>query len=248
MSIFNSANIDDAVATANSSTFEGPTVEGGLYPAVIVGIQDVSSTFENKLKNGFRLIFQYEDDEGKRWHITSKQMDFNLYEKSNFAKFISAWFGCANQPEEIAKKLRAAKFVLDNGTMDWSAMLGKPLALNLVMQPSKKDPEKSYVTLMGMQACTKKTGKIEAQAEEMPAFLNTVYAGQVNDAIYLDGMTFANPSEKKEEAPTAPTPVAPAPSAPAPKKASQRVAPVNTPAPAPAPAPAATNDDEDLPF
>lgn len=173
-----------------------PAIEAGLYPAVIVGIQGVTTTYEGKVKEGFRFIFQYEDDEGQRWHIASKQFDLNFYEKSNFAKMFTQWTGCQNTPEEIMNMLKKGGFVDDKGMINWANFLGKHTALMLELKPSKKDPEKKFVELMSLHAPTKKTGRIEAKVEEkIPAFFGEIYSGTVDDAMYLEGIELA---EKKE--------------------------------------------------
>ena len=172
-----------------------PAIEAGLYPAVIVGIQGVTTTYEGKVKEGFRFIFKYEDDEGQRWHIASKQFDLNFYEKSNFAKMFTQWTGCTNTPEGIMDMLKKGGFVDGKGMINWANFLGKHTALMLELKPSKKDPEKKFVELMSLHAPTKKTGRIDAKvSEKIPAFFGEIYSGTVDDAMYLEGIELA---EKK---------------------------------------------------
>lgn len=192
------ANANKALEDASKSSNKTPAIETGLYPAVIVGVQGVTSSYEGKTKSGLRFIFQYEDDEQVRWHIASKQFDLNFYEKSNFAKMITSWTGCQNTPEAIMEILTKGGFVADDGTIVWEKFLGAHTALMLELAPSKKDPEKKYVNLTSLHAPTKKTGRIEPKAdEEIPFFLGEVYNGQVDDALYYPGMKIAD--KKKDE-------------------------------------------------
>lgn len=192
------ANANKALEDASKSSNKTPAIETGLYPAVIVGVQGVTSSYEGKTKSGLRFIFQYEDDEQVRWHIASKQFDLNFYEKSNFAKMITSWTGCQNTPEAIMEVLTKGGFVADDGTIVWEKFLGAHTALMLELAPSKKDPEKKYVNLTSLHAPTKKTGRIEPKAdEEIPFFLGEVYNGQVDDALYCRGMKIAD--KKKDE-------------------------------------------------
>lgn len=194
------ANANKALEDASKSSNKTPAIETGLYPAVIVGVQGVTSSYEGKTKSGLRFIFQYEDDEQVRWHIASKQFDLNFYEKSNFAKMITSWTGCQNTPEAIMDILKKGNFVADDGTIVWEKFLGAHTALMLELAPSKKDPEKKYVNLTSLHAPTKKTGRIEPKAdEEIPFFLGEVYNGQVDDAIYFPGMKIADKKEKSED-------------------------------------------------
>lgn len=189
------ANANKALEDASKSSNKTPNIESGLYPACVVGIQGVTSTYEGKVKSGYRFIFQYEDDDGTRWHIASKQFDLNFYEKSNFAKMITAWTGCANTPEAIMEILQKGGKVAEDGSIVWEKFLGAHTALMLELVASKKDPEKKFVNLTSFHPCTKKTGKIEPKAdEEIPYFLGEVYNGQVEDAVYFTGMKLA---EKK---------------------------------------------------
>lgn len=183
----------------SSSGFSGPSIEPGLYPAVVVGVQGVTTTYEGKTKEGYRFIFQYEDDEGNRYHIASKQFDLNFYEKSNFAKMMTSWTGCQNTPEAIMDMLTKNGFVDENQDMKWDAFLGKHTALMLEMKPSKKDPEKSFVTLQSFHAPTKKTGRIEPKAEELPWFLGEIYGGTVDDALYAEGFTIGAKKAKDDK-------------------------------------------------
>lgn len=192
------ANANKALEDASKSSNKTPAIETGLYPAVIVGVQGVTSSYEGKTKSGLRFIFQYEDDEQVRWHIASKQFDLNFYEKSNFAKMITSWTGCQNTPEAIMEILTKGGFVADDGTIVWEKFLGAHTALMLELAPSKKDPEKKYVNLTSLHAPTKKTGRIDPKAdEEIPFFLGEVYNGQVDDALYYPGMKIAD--KKKDE-------------------------------------------------
>lgn len=189
------ANANKALEDASKSSNKTPNIESGLYPACVVGIQGVTSTYEGKVKSGYRFIFQYEDDDGTRWHIASKQFDLNFYEKSNFAKMITAWTGCANTPEAIMEILQKGGKVAEDGSIVWEKFLGAHTALMLELAPSKKDPEKKFVNLTSFHPCTKKTGKIEPKAdEEIPYFLGEIYNGKVEDAVYFTGMKLA---EKK---------------------------------------------------
>lgn len=191
------ANANKALEDASKSSNKTPNIESGLYPACVVGVQGVTSTYEGKVKSGFRFIFQYEDDDGVRWHIASKQFDLNFYEKSNFAKMITAWTGCANTPEAIMEILQKGGKVAEDGSIVWEKFLGAHTALMLELAPSKKDPEKKFVNLTSFHPCTKKTGKIEPKAdEEIPYFLGEIYNGKVEDAVYYTGMKL---SEKKSD-------------------------------------------------
>lgn len=191
------ANANKALEDASKSSNKTPNIESGLYPACVVGIQGVTSTYEGKVKSGYRFIFQYEDDDGTRWHIASKQFDLNFYAKSNFAKMITAWTGCANTPEAIMDILQKGKKVAEDGSIVWEKFLGAHTALMLELVPSKKDPEKKFVNLASFHPCTKKTGKIEPKAdEEIPYFLGEIYNGKVEDAVYCTGMKL---SEKKSD-------------------------------------------------
>ena len=194
------ANANKALEDASKSSNKTPAIETGLYPAVIVGVQGVTSSYEGKTKSGLRFIFQYEDDEQVRWHIASKQFDLNFYEKSNFAKMITSWTGCQNTPEAIMEILKKGGFVADDGTVVWEKFLGAHTALMLELAPSKKDPEKKYVNLTSLHSPTKKTGRIDPKAdEEIPFFLSEVYNGKVDDAIYFPGMKIADKKEKSED-------------------------------------------------
>lgn len=215
------ANANKAFEDASKSSNKTPAIETGLYPAVIVGVQGVTSSYEGKTKSGLRFIFQYEDDEQVRWHIASKQFDLNFYEKSNFAKMITSWTGCQNTPEAIMEILKKGGFVADDGTIVWGKFLGAHTALMLELAPSKKDPEKKYVNITSLHAPTKKTGRIDPKVdEEIPFFLGEVYNGHVDDAVYFLGMRIADKKEKSEDKksedaapaiPTAPNPTQAAP-------------------------------------
>ena len=185
----------------SSSQFSGPAIETGTYAGVVVGIQGVTTTYEQKTKEGYRLIFQYEDDNGDRFHIASKQFDLNFYEKSNFAKMISSWTECQNTPEAIMKVLEDGGFLDEKKDIKWDNFLGKPVALMLELKPGKKDPEKTYVNLAGIHKPSKKTGRIDAKVEELPWFIGEVYGGTVDDALYMEGFTVGKKkeSDKKSE-------------------------------------------------
>lgn len=198
MSMLNDASMATALEDAESS-FKGPSIEPGLYPAVVVGIQGVTSSYEGKTKSGYRFIFQYEDDEKQRFHIASKQFDLNLYEKSNFAKMMVAWTNCQNTPQAIMAMLDKYGFLDENKIVQWNRFLGKNCALMLKLEASKKDPEKKFVNLESFHAPTKKTGRIEAKPEELPWFLGEVYGGQVDDAMYMEGFSIAAKKEKGEK-------------------------------------------------
>ena len=195
MSMLKGASMANAIEDAESS-FKGPAIEPGLYPAVVVGIQGVTSSFEGKTKSGYRFVFQYEDDEKQRFHIVSKQFDLNLYEKSNFAKMMVAWTGCQNTPQALMAMLDKYGFLDENKIVQWDRFLGKNCALMLKLESSKKDPEKKFVNLESFHAPTKKTGRIDAKPEELPWFIGDVYGGQVDDAMYLEGFTVASKKDK----------------------------------------------------
>lgn len=182
------------------SSFKGPSIEPGLYPAVVVGVQGVTTSFEGKTKSGYRFIFQYQDDEEGRFHIASKQFDLNLYEKSNFAKMMVAWTGCPNTPKDIMAMLEKYGFLDDKKNVVWDRFIGKNCALMLKLEASKKDPEKKYVNLESFHSPTKKTGRIEAKPEELPWFLGEIYGGQIDDALYMEGFSIA--ARKDEKAPS----------------------------------------------
>lgn len=188
------------------SSFKGPEIEPGLYPAIVVGVQGVTSSYEGTTKSGYRLVFQYQDDANQRFHIVSKQFDLNLYEKSNFAKMMTAWTGCQNTPQAIMEMLDKYNFLDENKVMKWDAFLGKSCALMLKLESGKKDPEKKFVKLESFHAPTKKTGRIKAEPQELPWFIGEVYGGQVDDALYADGFTVAEKKSKdgdaKKDAPT----------------------------------------------
>lgn len=193
----------NAIEDAESS-FKGPSIEPGLYPAVIVGVQGVTSSYEGKTKTGYRLICQYEDDEKQRFHIASKQFDLSLYEKSNFAKMFVAWTGCQNSPKAIMDELEKRGFVDKNKDIKWDNFLGKSCALMLKLETSKKDPEKKYVNLDGFHAPTKKTGKITAEPQELPWFLGEVYGGQVDDSLYMEGFSIGAKKGEQKQSSAAP--------------------------------------------
>ena len=186
----------------SSSQFSGPNIETGTYAAVVVGVQGVTTTYEQKTKEGYRLIFQYEDDDGNRFHIASKQFDLNFYSKSNFATMLTSWTGCQNTPEAIMKVLEDGGFLDEKKDMKWDNFIGKPAALMLELKPGKKDPEKTYVNLVSVHKPSKKTGRIDAKVEEIPWFLGEIYGGTVDDALYMEGFTVGKKkeSEKKPEA------------------------------------------------
>lgn len=199
MSKLTGASMAKALEDAESS-FKGPEIEPGLYPAIVVGIQGVTSSYEGKVKSGYRFIFQYKDDADQRFHIASKQFDLNLYEKSNFAKMMCAWTGCQNTPQAIMDMLAKYKFLDDDKNVVWDRFLGKSCALMLKLEAGKKDPEKKYVNLESFHAPTKKTGRITAEPQELPWFLGEVYGGQVDDALYMEGFSIADKkSEGKEQ-------------------------------------------------
>lgn len=242
---------------ASNSTFKGPSIEAGLYPAVIVGVQAVTTTYEGKTKGGFRFIFQYEDDENNRYYIASKQFDLNFYEKSNFAKMFTSWTGCQNTPEAIFAMLEKGKFLDDKKNVVWANFLGKHTALMLSLKASKKDPEKFFVVLESYHAPTKKTGRIDPQPEDIPWFLGEIYGGSVDDAIYANGFKIGEKKAAKEESEDGEDEV---PETPKKKKAAPKAQPVQTPVnpnkplienPAPAPVMEEniqSEDEVELPF
>ena len=184
---------------ASHSTFKGPSIEAGLYPAVVVAVQAVTTTYEGKTKGGYRFIFQYEDDENNRYYIASKQFDLNFYEKSNFAKMFTSWTGCQNTPEAIFQMLEKGKFLDDKKNVVWANFLGKHTALMLSLKASKKDPEKFFVNLESYHAPTKKTGRIDPKPEDLPWFLGEIYGGSVDDAIYADGFKIGEKKQKEDD-------------------------------------------------
>lgn len=184
---------------ASNQSFKGPAIEAGLYPAVVVGVQAVTTTYEGKTKSGFRFLFQYEDDESNRYYIASKQFDLNFYEKSNFAKMFTSWTGCQNTPEAIFKMLDDNKFLDEQKNVVWANFLGKHTALMLSLKASKKDPEKFFVVLESYHAPTKKTGRIDPAPEDIPWFLGEIYGGSVDDAIYADGFKIGEKKQKEDD-------------------------------------------------
>jgi hypothetical protein len=184
---------------ASNSTFKGPSIEAGLYPAVIVGVQAVTTTYEGKTKGGYRFIFQYEDDENNRYYLASKQFDLNFYEKSNFAKMFTSWTSCQNTPEAIFAMLEKGKFLDEQKNVVWANFLGKHTALMLSLKASKKDPEKFFVNLESYHAPTKKTGRIDPKPEDLPWFLGEIYGGSVDDAIYADGFKIGEKKQKEDD-------------------------------------------------
>lgn len=199
MSKLNEASMATALEDAESS-FKGPEIEPGLYPAVVVGVQGVTSSYEGKVKSGYRFVFQYKDDADKRFHIVSKQFDLNLYEKSNFAKMMVAWTGCQNTPQALMAMLEKYGFLDDKKNVVWDRFIGKNCALMLKLESSKKDPEKKFVQLESFHAPTKKTGRIEAEPQELPWYIGEVYGGTVDDALYSTGFTVAEKKSKDSKA------------------------------------------------
>lgn len=193
--------IAEALDAATSSS-KTPKVEPGLYAATIVGVQSVTTTYEGRTRESVRFIFQYEDDEGTRFHIAGKQVDFNLYEKSNFAIMMCNITGCANTPAEIAEALKKANLVDEEGCLDWERFIGRHVALMLELKSSKKDPSKSFVNIASIHRATKKTGILEAKAEEIPWFLNEIYSGTVDETVLMKGFSFSEKKSKTSETTT----------------------------------------------
>lgn len=242
---------------ASNQSFKGPAIEAGLYPAVVVAVQAVTTTYEGKTKAGYRFLFQYEDDESNRYYIASKQFDLNFYEKSNFAKMFTSWTGCQNTPEAIFKMLDDNKFLDEQKNVVWANFLGKHTALMLSLKASKKDPEKFFVVLESYHAPTKKTGRIDPQPEDIPWFLGEIYGGSVDDAIYANGFKIGEKKAAKEESEDGEAEV---PETPKKKKAAPKAQPVQAPVnpnkplienPAPAPVMEEniqSEDEVELPF
>lgn len=173
----------------SSDTPKGPKIEAGLYAAKIIGIQETSQEFDGKESPAYRLLIQYKDDADKAWTVVSKAMKVSLHEKSNFAKTIAKWLGVANTPGTIYRGLVENGLTDEEGGIEWKTWLGRDISVMLDNVPSKKDPEKTYVQLIGIHALGSKMTPIEVEPCELPSWFNTDYSKPVVDTVLMDGFT-----------------------------------------------------------
>lgn len=167
-----------AAATANGGEFE--LLETGAYSAICVGLtkKEFKKFKSEETEPKFQFIFQVVDGDTKHYLRTLPFRNV-INEKSNLFLFLSAWLGVS---------LEKAADGID---------LGKTVGLKaqLVVDVQERDGKQYNVISNVLKA--KKNDPVQfVEDDKAPAFLNK---GPFVCSRWIDGLSFAEPSEAKAE-------------------------------------------------
>lgn len=130
---------------------QGSTLQlsDGIYTGVIVGyvithkVQEASENRKAAEYDAIRFAVQIHDDEDTLRCVQTNDMKLSLNERSNLFKQLASWMKAAS-PDTVWNTLESKGFMNEDGDLDLSKFVGKPVGLLNTMTPSKKSPDKLY--------------------------------------------------------------------------------------------------------
>ena len=175
-----------SIESSSKSTSSQEPIEEGLYPARIVGIQQVRYSWQGETKTGFQFIVQVHIDDDRVIHKTSKRFSMNLGNLSNLTKILSSILGCPCDENSVRVALSNAGILDDNG-LDLNALVDLPCTVMLKQKISKKG--KAYVDIDTYTKVSKKYPAVDVKEGTVPEWLfadsafSTIIGSKLNPKI-----------------------------------------------------------------
>ena len=126
----------------------------GNHIARCIGVTQIGTVVENimgqdKRMHKIRLTWElpletrvFDKDKGEQPYVFSKEYTLSLSEKAKLRESLQSWRGKAFTAEELQG-------------FDITNVVGVPCMLNIIHEPSKKDPTKKYEALASVAALSK---------------------------------------------------------------------------------------------
>lgn len=213
------------------STGSSAKLEDGAYAATIVGYMvskqlPMNEDDESKKFDAIKFALQLVDDDGADKVVYTKDWRISLSERSTLFKQISSWCKSAS-PDDLWDRLEKAKFMNEEGNLDFDKFLAKKVQLMVTMKASKKDPSKLYPEFTFTPPKAKAQHEVKLSEEDkIPLWISkNLDAEDFVDSSCIEGFEWKR-YEKKEDGKELETQT-PAQSKGAPKKVVKTATPGN---------------------
>ena len=173
-------NNEFMTAAASASAGEFELLETGAYSAICVGLtkREFKRFKSDETEPKFQFVFQVVDGDTKHYLRTLPFRNV-INEKSNLFLFLNSWLGVTFE--------KAA------GGLDLGKCVG--LKAQLVVDVQERDG-KTYNVISNVLKAKKNDPVAFVEDDKAPAFLNK---GDFICTRWIDGLSFAEPSEAKDE-------------------------------------------------